>query len=268
MKLKLPSISKLPTMRIPKFQFPKRPVKRFNAAARRAAPTLDDMDDDSEPQAKLSTAFVIMLLVHVVAVVGVYAFNSIKANRRTVEAPTAAASRTPARKSAPAPDERAAASAGATSSSHASPQVMTVAGTRVHPVRPGDSLARIAGLYSVSIADLAELNQIKESAILRPGQVLNIPATKVAMTTAPSRSLSEARKEKPEAAAKKTEEPTKSAPAKSAATAPKTYTVAKGDNPHAIARKFGVSHDELLKVNKISDEKRLQIGTVLKIPSK
>ena len=49
---------------------------------------------------------------------------------------------------------------------------------------------------------------------------------------------------------------------------PGVYTVAKGDNPVTIAHHFGVSYDELLKLNNIEDPKRLQIGQKLKIPAK
>jgi len=44
------------------------------------------------------------------------------------------------------------------------------------------------------------------------------------------------------------------------------YTVAKGDNPVAIARKLHVSYAGLLKLNKIDDPKKLQIGQKLRIP--
>jgi 2',3'-cyclic-nucleotide 2'-phosphodiesterase/3'-nucleotidase len=46
------------------------------------------------------------------------------------------------------------------------------------------------------------------------------------------------------------------------------YTVAKGDNPVAIARKLHVSYDTLLKLNKIEDPTKLQIGQKLRIPVK
>jgi len=48
----------------------------------------------------------------------------------------------------------------------------------------------------------------------------------------------------------------------------KTYTVAKGDNPASIARKFKVSYDELLAVNHIDDPRKLKIGQKLLIPNK
>ena len=52
------------------------------------------------------------------------------------------------------------------------------------------------------------------------------------------------------------------------AAAPGTYKVAKGDNPYNIAKKLGVSSQDLLKVNGIEDPTKLQIGQVLKVPSK
>jgi membrane-bound lytic murein transglycosylase D len=62
--------------------------------------------------------------------------------------------------------------------------------------------------------------------------------------------------------------PTKVAAPASAETASRTYTVAKGDNPVSIAKKMGVSSEELLKLNGLEDPKKLQIGQVLKVPAK
>ena len=46
------------------------------------------------------------------------------------------------------------------------------------------------------------------------------------------------------------------------------YTVVKGDNSVTIAKKFHVSSADLLKINKIDDPKKLQIGQKLRIPAK
>jgi LysM repeat protein len=46
----------------------------------------------------------------------------------------------------------------------------------------------------------------------------------------------------------------------------KTYTVQKGDNPVVIAKRMGVSYEELLKLNGVDNPKRIQIGQVLKLP--
>ena len=47
-----------------------------------------------------------------------------------------------------------------------------------------------------------------------------------------------------------------------------TYKVEKGDNPYKIAKKLGVTSQDLLKVNSIEDPTKLQIGQVLKVPAK
>ncbi|MCB9591787.1 MAG: LysM peptidoglycan-binding domain-containing protein [Sandaracinaceae bacterium] len=46
---------------------------------------------------------------------------------------------------------------------------------REHTVRPGQSLARIASRYEVSVDNLAAANQLRRNAQLRPGQTLRIP---------------------------------------------------------------------------------------------
>ena len=51
-------------------------------------------------------------------------------------------------------------------------------------------------------------------------------------------------------------------------TSHKTYTVAKGDNPVMIARKFKVSYDELIALNHIDDPRKLRVGQKLLIPNK
>ena len=48
----------------------------------------------------------------------------------------------------------------------------------------------------------------------------------------------------------------------------KVYTVAKGDNPVNIAKKFKVSYDDLLAANRIDDPHKLKIGQKLIIPTK
>ena len=50
--------------------------------------------------------------------------------------------------------------------------------------------------------------------------------------------------------------------------APKTYVVAKGDNPVSIARKLKVPYDDLISANHIDDPRKLQIGQKLIIPIK
>jgi LysM repeat protein len=44
------------------------------------------------------------------------------------------------------------------------------------------------------------------------------------------------------------------------------YTVKKGDTPTSIAHSFGLTAEELLKANRITDPKKLQPGQTLKVP--
>jgi LysM domain. len=48
----------------------------------------------------------------------------------------------------------------------------------------------------------------------------------------------------------------------------KYYTVAKGDNPVTIAKKFKVPYDDLLAVNHIEDPRKLKVGQKLIIPAR
>jgi LysM repeat protein len=124
----------------------------------------------------------------------------------------------------------------------------------------------------VTIEDLAAANGLKPDSKLQLGRTLNIPAKKEGtkeVAVEPRRSeASSARRTEPVA---KTSTPVKAAtPAKAAATtsSSKTYTVKKGENPVAIAKRLGVSYNELLKINKITDARKVQIGQVLKVPAK
>src|SRR5215218_9617458 len=63
----------------------KPPPQKLQARVRAAIASTADYDDD-EPQTKLTSAFVVVLVLHVVAVGGIYAFNQIKASRRSLDA--------------------------------------------------------------------------------------------------------------------------------------------------------------------------------------
>lgn len=244
-------------MKLPKFLskrpafLAKPPKKTYRATARRAAPAgLDDYDEE-EPKTKLSSAFVVVLILHVVAVAGIYAFNSIKANRRTRETPAsivATKPAAPANTATPASqnpaESRPATPATAQLPSSTSPNAKT------HQVRAGENPTRIAALYNVPVSNLQEVNHLKDNAMLVPGQVLTIPAK-----TPPKIAMNDTLKA---VVPPKTE----------GASGGKTYVVKKGDTAVSIARAQSLSSDELLRFNKISDPKKLQLGQTLKLPPK
>jgi LysM repeat protein len=233
-----------------------RPKKRLQATARAARrPPMDDYDDE-EPTTKLSSAFVVVLILHVVAVGGIYAFNSIKASRKEREAATVAtASATPAPMKGAQNDDTATASpiahapAPATQPVDAAPvpPLNNLGAGRTYTVKAGDNLTKIAFAYSVTPSEIIHANHLKDNAVLHAGQTLTIPDAKTAG--------------KPDAHS--TPKQTDMAPT---ATTPGFYTVKKGDTATSIAHSFGLSAEELLKANRITDPKKLQPGQTLKVP--
>ena len=162
MKLAFPKVRQL-------FARKKKKTLRLSTA-RRASASGAEFEEMSEPNMKLSRALLIVLLLHVVAVGGIIAFNAVKSRQEPVSAPAHAV------KAQPSPAAR--------------PEI-----TPMHSVAP-----------------------------------------------------------KPEK--------------KPVADNAKTYTVAKGDTPVTIAKKFKVPFDDLLAANHIDDPRKLKIGQKLIIPVK
>ena len=168
---------------------------------------MPDSYDDDEPQTRLSSAFIVVLILHVVAVGGIYAFNSIKAHRKAREGTVAAASptvvktpqSTPA--AAPAREERSAVApqsneeaAGPSTALSApvpkrNPRNAAVATPKpatsnksttptTYVVAKGDNLVGIARKLRVSYAELLKLNNIEDPNKLQTGRSLKLPQTK------------------------------------------------------------------------------------------
>jgi len=125
---------------------------------------------------------------------------------------------------------------------------------RVHTVAKGDTLGRIALLYDVSPARIAEANGITLETRLQIGQVLRIPAEGEEGVPIPEATPTSNRTPLP-------------TPTATATPVSITYTVAKGDTLGSIAVRYGVSTAEIAKANGITERTLLQIGQVLTIPS-
>jgi LysM repeat protein len=191
MKLKIPKLPRFP-----------RSKKLRAAAARRSVGGSAEMDygEMSEPNMKLSRALLIVLLLHVVAVSGIIAFNAIK-TRQSSFAPAPLAANTE--------NNLAAKSLGSTINSDAS-NTRPVIGPRnemktsnslvkpiakdehakssedekapassgkVYTVVKGDNPVTIAKKLKVSYGDLIALNHIEDPRKLRIGQKLLVPKT-------------------------------------------------------------------------------------------
>jgi LysM repeat protein len=144
----------------------------------------------SEPNMKLSRALLIVLVLHVVAVAGIIAFNAIKSHQGSISA--SAISSTTSRKTNPQP----------------------------------------AGSPGLAVAHHEEAKPAHSA----PGPAKNDKKTKAADSPLPEGA--------------------------------KYYTVAKGDNPVTIAKKFKVPYDDLLAANHIDDPRKLKVGQKLIIPAK
>jgi LysM repeat protein len=175
-------------MNLPTFRFPKlkRGRKKLRATATRrrvGIPDAMDFEEMGEPNMKLSRALLIVLLLHIVAVAGIIAFNAMKSRQGNLPAPVATS---PAAKPAASPNASA------------------------QPFVSKDDPKVKGALKATAVKD----------------------------------------EHKP------------------AAEPPKYYTVAKGDNPLTISKKFKVPFDDLLAANHIDDPHKLQVGQKLIIPQK
>jgi LysM repeat protein len=187
---------KLPRLLPKKQRKPKRPGK-LAATARRTARTDDYVE---EPNMRLSSAFIVVLLLHVVAVGGIYAFNTIKARGPGVSATPDPAPVFNKKKentrpaTSPARDLGASAarwvsSAGAETRAPAKPVAKKAsapapktekptASGKIYTVVKGDNPVSIARRLKVRYEDLIKLNNINDPRKLQIGQKLKIPARK------------------------------------------------------------------------------------------
>jgi LysM repeat protein len=112
-------------------------------------------------------------------------------------------------------------------------------------------------LHVVAVAGIIAFNAIKTRQSVLPS-LATAPATVGVAQTEPKVSMASS------SATQKTS--TKSQP--KITDSGKTYVVAKGDNPVAIAKKFKVSYDDLIALNHIDDPRKLKIGQKVLIPEK
>ena len=219
---------------------------------------------------KLSRAIFVMLVLHVVAIGGIVAFNMIK-ERDPAAATANAAEAEDARVPGASPAKVAAVET--EGSRAAAPAGVTRPGVRV--VRQGETLQSIANDAGVGLDALVALNGASTVTDgLRPGQQLKMPDHPAAPTPRPIGPMADALQlisGKPDGA--KTD--AASAPAltgsKSRPPAPdsgKTYVVGKGESVYTIAQKLKVSPDALLRLNGIDDPRRLKPNQKLRVPAK
>lgn len=261
----------------------KKPPVKLQASVSRTASRrqIEDFEDDeedyyesSEPNMKLSHAFIVVLILHLIAVGGIFGFNAMKNRQATLAkiaaesgllttaapAPTAATAESNASAPAPAVANAPAPVAAAPQSAPAAPAPVSTG--RTHEVIAGDTLTRIATKHGTTVEALLSTNNLTAESILRVGQVLQIP-TGSAPAPAPATTRVASTQTAPTAVENKPAPATTTTPVASAG---ETYEVVAGDNPYSIAKRLKVSYQDLLELNGITDPTKLQIGQKLKIP--
>jgi LysM repeat protein len=125
-------------------------------------------------------------------------------------------------------------------------------GTSSYTVQRGDTLSSIAKKYDSSVREIKAVNG-KVSDLIRVGETLTVPEVGNEATSATSASIGSA-----------SVEPiiTNNISPISGA---RTHTVVAGDFPSTIARQYGMTVEELLEINGVTDPRKLQIGKVLQV---
>lgn len=115
-------------------------------------------------------------------------------------------------------------------------------GTTTYTVQRGDSLSVIAQRHRTTVSRLKELNNLRSDTI-QIDQKLIVPENGGGGSS-----------------------PAPRPQARAASGSGQRHVVASGETPGGIARHYGISQDELMQANNISDPRRMQVGQELIIP--
>lgn len=105
-----------------------------------------------------------------------------------------------------------------------------------YTVKSGDSIERIARKHATTASALAQLNGLKTTSVIHPGQKLKVP-TKSTLADSPTSPAAESR----------------------------THTVAAGETFYRISLKYGVSVEELIAANPNVNHRALKVGQKIKV---
>jgi LysM repeat protein len=116
--------------------------------------------------------------------------------------------------------------------------------SKVHVVRRGDTLAKIALRYGVSVTALSRANNLRNSNLIYVGQRLLIPTKGSVAATNNAK------------------------PAANTAASGSVHVVRRGDTLAKISQRYGVSLAALRKANNIRNVNRIYVGQRLQIPGR
>ena len=212
-----------------------------------------DLDDSSS---KISRALTIIFLIHIAAIGLIFVHQKFLDGRSPADTQVAKV-----------------VSPGVVGMPQRTESRLLAAGEKFYAVKAGDNYARVAILHGVDEADLRTANAQKD---IITGTMLRIPAKRVAVAESAAVQVSPASPEMVDAVPvgsapilrAKLVRPNTANTAQAAAvkTSGKTYTVQNGDSVWRIANRFKVDQNLLMKVNGISDARKMKVGMSLKIP--
>lgn len=136
---------------------------------------------------------------------------------------------------------------------------------KYHVVRSGESVAKIANKYGISVAELKKMNHLKSN-YLKVGQKLLVGYTYVAAPK-PKDSTNVARDSTATKPVTTPQTPSTNQ-SQSSTPRPTTYVVKSGDSMYKIATKYGLTVKQLADYNHITNVNNIRVGQVLKIPTK
>jgi len=221
---------------------PKR-TRKLRARAAIMNPHDEEFEDQGpEPNMKLSHAFLVVLLLHVIAVGGLYAFNRMKAEKRTTDTSSASMSsgkggENPGNKGKNGPENP---DEGKVPAVAKAPEQARVADSEGTAKIPTEGTRQAKGQFS----------GIREA-------VKKITAVGVATTA--GKSMAQTNGSQSTGAAVQPVSPVGEHD---------TVTVHAGDTMTKIASSLGVSIIELEKANNLTGNSNLQVGQVLKVPAR
>jgi len=217
-----------------------------------------DFDDDHDSGSRIARVLTIIFLIHVVAIGLIFVHHYYLKNTL----PEAAASTT----------------APATARESAAPRLST--GESTYIVARGDNYPRIAAAHELAEADLRAANDNVE---IRPGLILRIPPKRITAVE-PAEVAALRNPGTPTAANPATDglvpandpahrdpvlaQPNipRATPVPTPAASGRTHVVQSGETIWRISQQYNVNQDALMKLNNITDPRRVRVGQTLKIP--
>ena len=126
-------------------------------------------------------------------------------------------------------------------------------GITQYTVKRGDSLSKIANQFDTSVSAIKAANGLS-SDLIRVGDKLVVPVSGSSVSTSPAIQMTPS-----ESILSSSTEPSVNT------SGARTHTVKSGEYPGKIASQYGMTTDELLAINGITDPRKLQVGKVLKV---